>query len=910
MAENYKTREERRRKQAPVKKKTKGKRKNIFKTILLTIFLLGIAGLAVGATTFAIYAKDAPPLDEVLLIDPIASEVLDMNDNVYAVLGTENRDYVDYDHIPKEVEDAVLATEDVRFYKHGGIDLRRLAGAVVANVSRGFGSEGASTITQQIVKLSYLSTEKSLKRKAQEAWLAIKLEQNYTKEQIFEIYVNKIYYANGVHGIETASKYYFGKNLDELALQERAFLAGLPQRPGSYDPYVHPDNADKRKNLVLSLMYQHGKISKDEMDKAKETSILETLIPEEENKGTAYKYDSFVDEVIREVESLGNYNVYADGLKIHTTLDPNAQDYTEKMLLTDEVIEFPDAEMQAGIVLLDTKTGAVRAIGGNRYKDIKRGRNFATKLSDRQPGSTIKPILDYGPAIEYLNWSTYEQIVDEPYQYSTGQPINNYDNAHLGQMSMREALYRSRNIPALKAFEAVGNEKAREFAANVGLEYEKIDNPSASIGGIENISPLKLAGAYAAFGNNGMYNKPHTVHKIVLKDGETEIVNKIKPKVAMKDSTAFMVTDMLKDVLSNKSGATGGGAIIPGLPAAGKTGTTNYSEEDMEKYGVKKGDVPDAWFAGYTTNYTAAVWTGYEKRSTPLRGGWEYNDQKIAQQLYKNLMAHVSEGIETPDFTMPSSVVKAAVEKGSMPAKKPSSYTPDSNIVYELFVAGTEPTQVSAAFDKLDSPTVTGEYQEDENSVTFTWGHAKEKDLKFEVTIKAGDKKQSIGSSNGQSYTITNVQPETTYSIEVIAVSNSQRSTPGTASVTVPKIEEEEEAVPPEEDEAEEDKEKDKEKEKENKKDEKDKENNGSDEKDGNKDDGSGGAEDGSDNGGNDDPGNNDGSGGSGGQDDGAGDDGGDSGSDGDSNSNADRGNRGRNTDENGGSNGNNGRGN
>ncbi|MFK4997784.1 transglycosylase domain-containing protein [Bacillus sp. N9] len=266
------------------------------------------------------------------------------------------------------------------------------------------------------------------------------------------------------------------------------------------------------------------------------------------------------------------------------------------------------------MVLQDTKTGEIRAIGGNRYQDIKRGTNFATTLRDRSPGSTIKPIVDYGPAIEYLNWSTYEQIVDEPYTYSNGTAIRNFDHKHLGQMTIREALYRSRNIPALKAFQAAGREKAREFAANLGLEFdEKEFFESASIGGITNVSPLKLAGAYAAFGNNGVYNTPHTVTKIVLRDGETEVKNKIESRIAMKDSTAYMITDMLKDVISNKPGATGRLAIIPGLHAAGKTGTSNYSNEEFAKYNLSNGDVPDSWFAGYTTNYSAAVWTGYAK---------------------------------------------------------------------------------------------------------------------------------------------------------------------------------------------------------------------------------------------------------------------------------------------------------
>ncbi|RST73637.1 PBP1A family penicillin-binding protein [Siminovitchia acidinfaciens] len=798
MAEKYQSRTERR-KQGADKKRIKGKKKgNLFKRIIMLVLILGLAGLATGAGTFAWYVKGVPKLDKQLLVDPVASELLDINGDVFTTLGTERRDYVEIDDIPQQVKDAVLATEDVRFYKHHGIDVKRLVGAVFANFSRGFGSEGASTLTQQVVKRSFLSDEKTLKRKAQEAWLSIQLENNYTKDQIFEMYVNKIYYSNGIHGIETASKFYFDKTLDELELQEAAFLAGLPQSPNNYNPYEHLDKADKRKNIVLSLMYQHGKISKEQMDKAKEISVAETLVPKDENQKASYKYDSFVDQVIKEVEQMGDYNVFADGLKIYTTLDPDAQEYTEKMLFTDEVVQYPDDKFQAGIVLMDTKSGEVRAIGGSRNQDVKRGRNFATQLKDKTPGSTAKPIYDYGPAIEYLNWSTYEQIKDEPYTYQGGTPINNFDRSHLGQMSIREALYRSRNIPALKAFHEVGQENVKQFAEKLGLDDPKLVESDAIGGGEQHPSPMDLAGAYAAFGNNGMYNKPHTVKKIVLMDGETEVKNKVEPEVAMKDSTAYMVTDMLKDVLSGKAGATGGAAAIPGLPVAGKTGTTNYTQEEMIKYNIPAGSSPDSWFAGYTTNYTIAVWTGYEERKNPILP----NDLKIAQHLFRNLMVHASANVQTPDFTMPSSVVRAAVEKGSNPAKKPSKYTPESNIVYELFVKGTEPTEVSQAFDKLDAPNVTGEYKEDGNQVVFSWSHSdtKEQDLKFEVKVDLGGGKQKdLGTTSDTEFVINDVEPGETYGIQVVAVADSQRSEPGSVTVTVPQQDEDEDEAEEEE---------------------------------------------------------------------------------------------------------------
>lgn len=297
-------------------------------------------------------------------------------------VGSENRDYVAYEDIPKLVEDAFLATEDVRFYKHNGMDLIRLGGAVIANVTRGFGSEGASTITQQVVKNSFLNNEKTLSRKAQEAWLAFQLERKYTKQEIFEMYVNKIYMSEG-HGVLTASKIFFGKELDELELHEAALLAGMPQSPNNYNPFKHPDQAEKRRNIVLSLMNQHGFITKAEMEAAQKVPVESTLVAEEKRETNESKYDSFIDVVLDEVEKkYPDLNPYSDGLKIYTTLDPNAQKHVENILNTDAAVAYPDDEFQAGITLLDTKTGEIRAIGGGRNQEVKRGFNYAVDQKD------------------------------------------------------------------------------------------------------------------------------------------------------------------------------------------------------------------------------------------------------------------------------------------------------------------------------------------------------------------------------------------------------------------------------------------------------------------------------------------------------------------------------------------------
>lgn len=614
MAEDYKTRGERR-KQAQAQKKSHKKSdkkpKTLLKRIFLTLVAIGIIFLLVGVGTFAYYISDAPKLDEGLLKDPVASKIYDKDKTLLAELGRENRDYVNYEDIPELVEDAFLATEDSRFYQHHGVDFLRLSSAVMANITGGFGSQGGSTITQQVVKRSYLTPDKTVKRKVQEMWLSLQLERKYTKEEILEMYVNKIWFANNSNGVLTASQTYYDKDLKDLKLHQVAMLVGLPQSPSRYDPYKHPERAKERRDVVLHLMNKHGYITDAEMKEAQAQSIEDGLQPKDTSTVDTTPYDAYIDQVIEEVEKMGDYNIFTDGLEVYTTIDKDAQEYVFNMLNSNDVISYPNETLQVGITLVDTQTGEIRAIGGGRNTTVKRGWNYATDTK-RSPGSTIKPIVDYGPAVEHLNWSTYHQILDEPYTYSDGTPINNASRRHYGSVTTREALGRSLNIPALKTLQEVGLDNAKQFSNNLGISFSNNNTivESSSLGGGVEVSTLELAGAYSAFGNSGIYNKPHAVTKIVLRD-KTEIKNEIASEPVMKDSTAFIVTDMLKSVV-NTSYGTGQLANVPGLPLAGKTGSTNFTPAERAKYNIPSNAVKDSWMAGYTTNYTVAVWGAIE----------------------------------------------------------------------------------------------------------------------------------------------------------------------------------------------------------------------------------------------------------------------------------------------------------
>lgn len=787
MSEQYKSREERRKKlQSKGKQKGKKKSGGLFKKIFLSLVVLGIVGILAGVGTFAYLVKDTPKLDPKLLKDPIPSKILDKDNNLITEVGAVNREYVNYKDIPKVVENAVIATEDYRFYKHHGIDPIRLAGAVLANFQRGFGAEGGSTITQQVVKNTFLTQEKTLKRKVQEAWLSYQLEQQYTKHQIFEMYVNKVYVSENSHGLATAAEIYYGKELKDLSLAEAAQIAGMPQSPNNYNPFDHPDLAEKRRNIVLTLMNQHGFISKQEMEDAKKVPVASTVLKEDQRQVDEKPFDSFVDAVIDEVKATTDFDIFTDGLTIYTTLDKNAQIHVDEILNTKDsnIVPYPDEKFQAGIALLDTKTSEIRAIGGGRNQTVKRGFNYAIDTV-RQPGSTIKPVLDYAPAIEYLNWGTYEMIEDKPITYSSGKKFGNWDQKYKGPMTIRTALQLSRNTPAVQALQQVGLDKAKDFAVSLGIPLKEIYE-SYAIGGFETgVSPLQMAGAYSAFGNSGLYTKPHAVNKIKLRDG-TMISTAPEPKVVMKDSTAFMITDMMKSVLV--SPGTGTRAKVPGLPIAGKTGTTNYTDAEMKKYNIKSSSVPDAWFTGYTTNYTASIWTGYGDRTIPITA--EGNNQRIAQILFKNLMAYVSKDKETPDFEMPNSVQKVRIEKGSMPPVLASEYTPDSQISTEYAVKGHAPKKVSTKYNKLEAPgNLTSKYDEAAKNIAVAWTYNNPtgEDVKFDITINNASNPQHLVQAE-TSLTIP-ANPGEKYTISVLAISGDKKSDPVSTTIEIPKPE-------------------------------------------------------------------------------------------------------------------------
>ena len=523
--EAYQSREERKKAEKTNKNKQRSigilKKGSLFKKMVIVCLVLGLVSTGVGAITFASMIKDTPTLDSSKLIDPLSTKFYDKDGNFLYEYGKEKRTKITYNQVPKVLEHAFIATEDSHFYEHFGIDLKRTAKAIFVNVTGDFGSQGGSTITQQVIKNSFLSPEKTIKRKVQEWDLAYQLEKKYSKQDILMMYLNKIYLGNRSYGVAAAAKNYYGIESDDLkkmTLAQAAMIAGLTQSPNNYDPTI-PENkeaATKRRHIVLSSMLRDGYITEKQMKEAEKVPVTEGLVAK--NTQQSMPYEAFLDAAVKEVKGkLKDVDISEDGLSIYTTLDPKAQDFADKMMNTSEIIAYPDANFQGAFVLLDTKTGEVRAIGSGRndYKAQFSGHNFAVDIK-RQPGSIFKPIFDYGPAIENLKWSTAHLINDQKTTYSTGQPISNWDHQYHGMLTIRTALQYSYNIPALLTLREVGMDKAKSFAEQLGITFKSNEVYESYSLGSNTVSPLDMAGGYSAFGNNGLYNKPHFVQKVVL----------------------------------------------------------------------------------------------------------------------------------------------------------------------------------------------------------------------------------------------------------------------------------------------------------------------------------------------------------------------------------------------------------
>ncbi|CTK46425.1 penicillin-binding protein 1a [Streptococcus pneumoniae] len=634
----------------------------LIKYLNISFLSLVIAAIVLGGGVFFYYVSKAPSLSESKLVATTSSKIYDNKNQLIADLGSERRVNAQANDIPTDLVKAIVSIEDHRFFDHRGIDTIRILGAFLRNLQSN-SLQGGSTLTQQLIKLTYFSTstsDQTISRKAQEAWLAIQLEQKATKQEILTYYINKVYMSNGNYGMQTAAQNYYGKDLNNLSLPQLALLAGMPQAPNQYDPYSHPEAAQDRRNLVLSEMKNQGYISAEQYEKAVNTPITDGLQSLKSASNYPAYMDNYLKEVINQVEEETGYNLLTTGMDVYTNVDQEAQKHLWDIYNTDEYVAYPDDELQVASTIVDVSNGKVIAQLGARHQssNVPFGINQAVE-TNRDWGSTMKPITDYAPALEYGVYDSTATIVhDEPYNYpGTNTPVYNWDRGYFGNITLQYALQQSRNVPAVETLNKVGLNRAKTFLNGLGIDYPSIHYSNAiSSNTTESdkkygASSEKMAAAYAAFANGGTYYKPMYIHKVVFSDGSEKEFSNVGTR-AMKETTAYMMTDMMKTVLSY---GTGRNAYLAWLPQAGKTGTSNYTDEEIENH-IKTSQfvAPDELFAGYTRKYSMAVWTGYSNRLTPLVG----NGLTVAAKVYRSMMTYLSEGSNPEDWNIPEGLYR------------------------------------------------------------------------------------------------------------------------------------------------------------------------------------------------------------------------------------------------------------
>lgn len=617
----------------------------------------------------------------------------------------EKRVWASYDEISEDYRDAFVAIEDERFYKHHGIDIKRTTGAVINEVF-GKSTYGGSTITQQLVKNITGDKERSYVRKFREIIRALVLETKLSKDEILEMYMNSIYLGQGCYGVEAASNFYFGKSADELSLAQCACIAGITQYPSRFDPIANPEANKEKQMLVLDKMLELGYINQEEYDEASTEELdFSNAGKTKVLSNQSYFVDQVIEDVIADLQSEKGYSetvasqlVYGGGLKIYATVNPKVQNVMEEVF--ENEANFPntsgDVKPEAAMVVSDVTTGeVVGIIGGRGEKTQDRVLNRATH-SNRQPGSSIKPVAVYAPALDTGIITNATIIDDSEVSYGSWTP-KNYYNSFYGNMTVRRAVELSSNIPAVKVLDDLGVSRSYDYMKNRlnfstivdgvkknGKVYTDKNLSSLALGGLTNgVKVIELNAAYNTIANSGIYMEPITYLKVLDAEDKVILENKQKVNSAFREDTAYLTTQLLKSVVDY---GTGAGAKISGMDTCGKTGTTD--------------DDNDRWFAGYTPYYTGTVWFGYDTpRTVVVYGG------NPALNLWKKVMTKIHSGLASKTFTRPSNVGSAYIctESGELAGEECKS-------ILEFFAKGKAPSVTcDGTKHKVDEENPDGE---------------------------------------------------------------------------------------------------------------------------------------------------------------------------------------------------------
>lgn len=607
---------------------------------------------------FHVYSEGA---DISALNDDLAQStvIYDSKGEVASKISALKNEGVKIEEVPDHVKNAVVAIEDHRFYEHDGVDLVGISRAFVQNVKAGSIVEGGSTITQQLTKNALLSTEKTYKRKLEEFFLAREIEKQYSKDEIMQMYLNRIYFGNGSWGIKRAAMGYFGKDVKDLTISEAAMLAGLIKAPSSLDPYKNYEKAEERRDVVLLMMKTHGFIKEEEYKKA-----VAEKVALNENGGDPlrgqypYYLDHVIDEAIKKY-GLTQEEILTGGLQIYTELDVTMQSAVEATYAKDEV--FPKGTdkqiVQSGAALIDPKTGGIRALVGGRGEHVFRGYNRATQLK-AQPGSTMKPLAVFAPAVEE-GWEVTDMLKDKELDFKDYKP-ENYNGKYKGEVPMYEALKDSLNVPAVWLLNEIGIVKGMDSVKKFGIDLDPQQdrNLGLALGGLSTgVSPVTMAEAYSAFANAGERHESHAITKIVDKEGNTIAEYKGEKSQAISKETAEKITTMLLGVVQE---GTGKGAQITGRELAGKTGSTQVPIEGIK--GTK-----DQWFVGYTPQLVGAVWVGYDK--TDKDHYLTTTSSEGAALVFKDFMAEALKNTNAESFNVPPISKYVEEQKQSQRAK-------------------------------------------------------------------------------------------------------------------------------------------------------------------------------------------------------------------------------------------------
>ena len=653
--------------------------------LLITLTALFTAALL---TTSCGYSISDSAMEEGLVPDAVSQFYDNENKIIFTTASAEHRLPVKMDKIPKHVRAAFISIEDNRFYDHSGIDYRGTFRALVSNIM-GQEVQGGSTITQQLAKNAFLTQERTISRKIKEAFLARQMENKYTKDEILNMYLNQIYFGEGAYGVESAALTYFGKHIQDVSLAEAATLAAIPKSPNYYDPMDNPKANKERREIVLDQMVKYGHITQAEAQKAK---AEEVKIRKDESKGKQKDLRSYFFDYVSQLvmDKFGADALFKGGLKIYTTLDSSMQAKAEHAIryLPDLWTEDPDklTQPQVGLVALDPTNGYIKAMIGGRGQD----KFNRAVLAQRQPGSSFKAFVYLTAMDNGLNAAT--MVDDKPLKIGGWAPQNAGGGFH-GTVTLRTALSRSYNIPAIRVALRVGTDKVMRMAKACGITSLVEDgpytdnNPAMALGGLtKGVSPLEMAVAYGTIANNGVLNQPVAITKIVDRNGKIIFEHKHAPKQVVSAKAAYQTTDMLKDVLI--SGTAGGSGL--GRPAAGKTGTTDYSK--------------DAWFCGYTPNLSCAVWVGDDRNRS--MGAMYGSGAPLS--IWHDFMINAVQEVPYADFVRPSgAVTPVGADIGNKEEDKDKNKEEETKLQNDPLAKPPKVVKPKSSTNKPDKPAVS-----------------------------------------------------------------------------------------------------------------------------------------------------------------------------------------------------------